>query len=62
MKPSVFNMNNHNVNVKELKSVVVMTALEERIPLCPIFFDMIKLELVVALPSMIREATSLSSL
>lgn len=48
--------------VKDIKRVVVMTAEEEMLPLCPMFLAIMKLELVVALPSIIRAATSFSSL
>lgn len=53
-------MNNHSVSEKALNKVVVMTALEDMMPLCPMFLDMIKLLLVVADPSIIKIATSFS--
>ena len=55
-------MKSQSVSVNELNSVVVITALDDMTPSCPIFLAMIKLELVVADPSMISAATSLSSL
>ena len=61
INPPILSTNNHIVNVKELSSVVTITAQEEITPLCPIFFDMIKQLLVVALPSITRIATNFSS-
>lgn len=55
-------MKSHSVSVNELNNVVVITALDDITPSCPIFLAMMKLELVVAEPSIIRAATSLSSL
>lgn len=62
MKWRVLRQNNQNVSVKELRRVVVITALEEMVPSCPMFLDMIKLELVVALPSIMSAETIFSSL
>lgn len=59
--PPILSTNNHIVSVKELSSVVTITAQEEIAPLCPMFFDMIKQLLVVALPSITKIATSFSS-
>jgi len=56
----ILSTNNHIVNVKELRSVVTITAQDEITPLCPIFFDMIKQLLVVALPNITRMATNFS--
>lgn len=48
--------------MNDISRVVVITADEEIIPLCPIFFAIMKDELVVPLPSIIRAATSFSFL
>ncbi len=48
--------------VKDMKRVVVITEHEEITPLCPMFLDIMKLELVVPLPSIISAATSFSFL
>ena len=62
MYPKVLSIKSQNVKVNDDKNVVVITALEDMMPLWPIFFAIINELEVVADPSIIRAATSFSFL